>query len=126
MPKSLSQKSCNTKKDIKIRTQKFAVYVIKLCEEFKKKNVDFVLVKQLLRSGTSVGANVREGKASSTKKELIRYYEIALRSANETDYWMDIIKEGYQQINFEILETHKKELSEICKVLATIIINLKK
>ena len=113
-------------KDIKIRTQKFAVYAIKLCEEFKKKNVDFVLVKQLLRSGTSVGANVREGKASSTKKELIRYYEIALRSANETDYWMDIIKEGYQQINFEILETHKKELSEICKVLATIIINLKK
>ena len=112
-------------KDIKIRTQKFAVRIIKLCAEFRKGNIDFALIRQILRSGTSVGANVREAKASSTKKELIRFYEIALRSANETEYWMDIIKEGFE-IKSEIMEEDKKELIEISKVLATIIINLKK
>jgi four helix bundle protein len=68
---------------------------------------------------------VTEAKASSTKKELIRFYEIALRSANETDYWMDIINEGYQLKPERIIDD-KKELLEISKVLAAIIINLKK
>ena len=111
--------------DIKVRTQKFAVRIIKLCAELRKSNVDFALVRQILRSGTSVGANVREAKASSTKKELIRYYEIALRSANETEYWMDIIKEGFE-IKSENIDNDKNELIEIEKILATIIINLKK
>ena len=82
------------------------------------------MVNQLLRSGTSVGANVIEAKASSTKKELIRFYEIALRSANESEYWIDLISEGYE-LQSERMNDDKKELLEISKVLASIIINLK-
>jgi len=78
-----------------------------------------------LPSGTSVGANVREGKASSSKRELIRYYEIALRSANETDFWMETIEEGYD-LDIDLMKNDKSELLEISKVLGTIIINLKK
>jgi four helix bundle protein len=111
--------------DIRLRTQKFAVQVVRLIERLKSNNVDYPLRDQLLRSGTSIGANVREAKASSTKKELIRYYEVALRSANETCYWMDVIEEGYS-LNVEILRALKTELSEISKVLGTIVINLKK
>lgn len=55
-------------KDLKERTQKYAVEIIKLTFELKKNKTDFALVDQLLRSGTSIGANVREAKASSTKK----------------------------------------------------------
>ena len=110
--------------DIKERTKKFAVRIIKLTQELKTNNVDYPLRDQLLRSGTSVGANVREGKASSSKKELIRFYEIALRSANESDYWMEVIEEGYK-INTVNFIPDKKELDEISKILATIIINLK-
>ena len=112
-------------KDIKDRTKKFGIRTIGLCAELRKNKVDFPLVNQLLRSGTSVGANVTEAKASSTKKELIRFYEIALRSANESDYWMDIISEGYE-LKLERIDDDKKELLEISKVLGTIIINLKK
>ena len=112
-------------KDIKDRTKKFAIRIIRLCAELRKNKVDFPLVNQLLRSGTSIGANVTEAKASSTRKELIRYYEIALRSANESEYWMDIICEGYE-MKLERIKDEKKELLEISRVLATIIINLKK
>lgn len=111
-------------KDIKDRTKKFGIQVIKLCAELRTKKVDLPLVSQLLRSGTSVGANVTEAKASSSRKELIRFYEIALRSANESNYWMDIISEGYT-LKLERMAKDKEELLEISKVLATIIINLK-
>lgn len=115
----------NYDNDIRVRTKKFAVRIIKLTQELKKYNVDYPLTRQILRSGTSVGANVREAKASSTKKELIRFYEIALRSANETDYWMDVIEEGYE-LNNGLMKNDKNELIEISKVLGSIIINLKK
>lgn len=115
----------NYDNDIRVRTKKFAIRIIRLTQELKKYNVDYPIVRQILRSGTSVGANVREAKASSTKKELIRYYEIALRSANETDYWMDVIEEGYQ-LNTDLMKNDKNELIEISKVLGSIIINLKK
>lgn len=112
-------------KDIKDWTIKFAVSIIKLTFEFKKEKIDFALIDQILRSGTSVGANVREAKASSTKKELIRFYEIALRSANETEYWLEVICEGYN-FKHDSLEKIKIELIEISKVLGSIIVNLKK
>lgn len=112
-------------RDIKVRTKQFAVRIIKLTIELKNQNVDFPLRDQLLRSGTSIGANVREAKASSTKKELIRFYEIALRSANETDYWMEVIEEGYD-LNNDLIKNDKTELLEISKILGSIIINLKK
>jgi four helix bundle protein len=111
-------------KDIKERTQKYAVEIIKLTFELKRNKVDFALVDQLLRSGTSIGANVREAKASSTKKELIRFYEIALRSANETQYWIEVIEEGYE-LKIEKIIYMKAELVEISKVLGKIILNLK-
>ena len=77
-----------------------------------------------MRSGTSIGANVREVKASSSRKELIRFYEIALRSANESDYWMDVIEEGYT-MNNNLMKNDKNELLEISKVLGAIIVKLK-
>ncbi len=110
--------------DIRVRTKKFAVRIVKLTRELKASSVDYPLRDQLLRSGTSVGANVREAKVSSSKKELIRFYEIALRSANESDYWMEVIEDGYE-LNNDLMKNDKTELMEISKVLASIIINLK-
>jgi four helix bundle protein len=112
-------------KDIKIRTQKFAIEIVKLFVELKKASViDYVLIRQLLRSGTSVGANTREAKASSSRKELIRYYEIALKSANETDFWFQVIKGGYDMD--ERFNKYEKELEEISKVIGAIVVKLKK
>lgn len=112
-------------KDIKERTKEFAVVIVKFAIELKKSGIEYPLRDQILRSGTSIGANVKEARASSTRKELIRFYEIALRSADETEYWMDVIKSGYEMKN-DNFEPINKELKEITKIIATIVINLKK
>lgn len=112
-------------KDIKEWTLEFAILIVKFSEELKKSKIDFDIISQVRRSGTSVGANVREAKASSSRKELIRFYDIALRSANETSFWIEVIAKGYV-FNSESMKKVKEELEQIEKVIAKIIVNLKK
>ena len=110
-------------RDIRKRTKEFAIEIIKFTNYVKLQKLDYPLRDQLLRSGTSIGANVIEGTSSSSRKEFIRYYEIALRSANETDYWLDIINSVYH------LEEQSKnllnELQEIRKIIGSIVVKLK-
>jgi len=98
----------------------FAILIVKLSNEMKKKRIDFDVVDQIRRSGTSVG----EAKASSTKRELARFYDIALRSANETDFWHEVIKQGYGYES-ALFDKVKVELNQIEKVIAKISVNLK-
>ena len=112
-------------KDIKEWTLEFAILMIKFSEELKKNKIDFDVISQVRRSGTSVGANVREAKASSSRKELIRFYDIVLRSANETSFWIEVISKGYD-FNSELMKKVKEELEQIEKVIAKIIVNLKR
>ena len=111
-------------KDIKEWTLEFAISMIKLSQTLKKNKIDFDTIDQIRRSGTSVGANVREGKSSMSKKELIKFYSIALKSANETDYWFEIITKGYEYDSAE-LQKCWSELKQLEKVIATIILKLK-
>jgi four helix bundle protein len=110
-------------KDIQEWTKIFAIEIIKFVNFLKLQKIDYSLRDQILRSGTSIGANIREAKASSSRKEFIRYNEIALKSANETVYWMELINDVY---HFEE-QTDKiiQELKEIRKVIASIVIKLK-
>lgn len=110
--------------EIKAETQKFAIETVRLFIFLKKEGVDISIARQILRSGTSIGANVREAKASSTRKELTRFYEIALRSAHETDYWLDIIENGFD-IELKFLEPLKTKINQIIKVLSSVIVKLK-
>jgi len=112
-------------KDIKNWTQDYAVRIVKFTRALRSEGVEFALRDQLLRSGTSIGANVKEGKSSSSRKELIRYYEIALKSSGETNYWLSVISEGYEMDSGKF-QPLLMELAEISKVIATIVINLKK
>lgn len=111
-------------KDIKDWTLDFSISIVKLSTSLKKANIDFDVIDQVRRSGTSVGANVREAKSSISKKELIKYYAIALKSANETDFWFEIITKGYDYKS-ESLTNCWEELKQIEKVIAKIIITLK-
>jgi four helix bundle protein len=94
----------------------------------KKGNWDtlsIIVVKQLLRSGMSIGANVVEATNSSTRLEFKRYYEMALKSGNETKYWLCMLRDGFD-INDEEIKELLKEAEEICKILATSVLSLKK
>jgi four helix bundle protein len=78
--------SLKSKADLCERAYQYSVQVIKFLGSLPEKRIFSVVVNQLLRSATSIGANVVEAKSASSKKDFIRYYEIALKSANETRY----------------------------------------
>lgn len=111
-------------KEIKKRCYYFSLDIIKFLKNRKRDVLSLVVVKQLMRSATSIGANVIEAKNSSSKLEFKRYYEIALKSCNETKYWICLLRDGFLETDFEF-EDILKEADEISKVLAASIIKLK-
>jgi four helix bundle protein len=113
-------------KEILERTKDFSVRIIRLTHYLKKKNVEYFLRDQVGRSGCSIGANIHEAKASSSNKEFCRFYEIALRSAHETGYWFELLEEIYKVNNEKAFLQLKLELIQIIRILASIIIKLKR
>jgi four helix bundle protein len=113
------------KTDLIGRCYKFSLNVIKLTDSLPQKKSAWIISDQLIRCGTSIGANLIEGKASSSRREFKRYYEIALKSANEAKYWLNLLKDT------KIADTEKvdeliNEVTEIANMLAKGVINLKK
>ena len=84
------------------------------------KKKETVMSKQLLRSGTSIGANVREGQYAQSKKDFISKMNIALKEAGETDYWLDVIHsaEYFTDEEYTSLDADNKEL---LRILASIV-----
>jgi four helix bundle protein len=82
----------------------------------------FSMFDQLLRSGTSIGANLVEGRSGSSKKDWKNFYAIALKSANETKYWICLIRDT---LEFEKEKLNKllKEADELSKIIASIIVS---
>ena len=67
---------------------------IQLTKDLPEKRVFWSISDQLVRSATSIGANIIEGKSASSKRDFIRYHEIALKSANETKYWLGLMRDA--------------------------------
>ena len=124
-----SEKTDTKIRDIRERTFSFAVRIIKLCRFLEKKtDVGKSLINQLIRSATSVGANLEEAQSGQSKPDFISKNSIALKESRETNYWLRLISES---TDFE--ENVKKgidelivESSEITKIIASIIISAKK
>lgn len=76
--------------------------VIKLCKKLPKDGISIVLINQIIRSAGSVGANIAEGFGRYKGKEYKRYIQIALGSANETEYWLYVIIDSYPEFKPEI------------------------
>jgi four helix bundle protein len=99
----------------------FSKEVILFIKECKYDRIHHSLFDQLLRSATSIGANVVEGKSGSSKKDWKNFYAIALKSANETKYWLCLINETLEVSKSKINELIK-EADEISKIIASIIV----
>jgi len=110
--------------DIKSRSFLFSLRVIKFIESLKKDITTNVIASQLLRCSTSIGANIVEAKSASSRKDFINYYQIALKSANETRYWILLLKHA-NKTHDKITDDILIEIEEICKILAKSIITLK-
>lgn len=111
-------------KDLKVRCYQFSLSTISLLKKVKWDHLNAVVIKQLMRSATSVGANVVEAKNSSSRLEFKRYYEIALKSSNESKYWLCILRDAFE-LNGEELNKILSEADELSKILAASIIKLK-
>jgi four helix bundle protein len=109
---------------IKEKSFLFAIEIVSLYKILAERK-EFVLSKQLLRSGTSIGANVRESEHAQSKADFIHKLSIALKEANETEYWIDLLFETkyLSQTEFDII---KPKIVELLKLLTSIINTSKK
>ena len=80
---------------------------------------------QLIRCSTSIGANVIEGKTGSSKKDWLHFYKIALKSSNETKYWLCLIRDSFN-FDHDKIKSLLKEVLEISNIIAKIIVNAEK
>ena len=94
----------------------FALRIIKLSQYLQKDHKEYVLSKQIIRSGTSIGALIREAQYAQSKADFLHKLTIALKEANETEYWLLLLKEsGY--LNDKMLQSIQPEIDELLKLL---------
>jgi four helix bundle protein len=124
MPTFSSSQKATFKQQFKKRCFTFSIDIINITEILRNKRANWALIDQIIRSATSIGANVIEGGASNSKKEFIYFFQVAIKSAVETTYWLELLRELNLQQKAE-LDRLIIESIEIKKILATVIINTK-
>ncbi|MCL6096535.1 MAG: four helix bundle protein [Patescibacteria group bacterium] len=112
------------KQEFKKRCFQFSLSVLKTYDLLREKRINWPIIDQLVRSATSIGANIVEGGNSTSKKEFINYFQIALKSASETLYWLALLREVNKDYEKQI-DLLIKECTEIKKLISTIILNTK-
>ena len=116
--------SLNVKGDTRYRAYKFSLETIRFVECFPNKRIAWIITDQLLRSVTSIGANLVEAKAASSRKDFIKYYEISLKSANESMYWFCLARDS-KTAEADKVDLLLKENKEICSMIASSLLKLK-
>ncbi|MBL7885328.1 MAG: four helix bundle protein [Flavobacterium sp.] len=114
-----------TRNAIKEKSFSFAIDIIHFYKILSQERKESVLSKQLLRSGTSIGANIKEAEHAESKADFIHKLSIALKEANETEYWLDLLFET-KYINSSEFQSIKPKIIEILKLLISIINSSKK
>ncbi|MBA4139609.1 MAG: four helix bundle protein [Segetibacter sp.] len=102
----------------------FALEIVNLYKILISSSKEYVLSKQFLRAGTSIGANVNEAISSETKKDFVHKLGIALKEARETAYWINLLKDS----NYISLEDYSKTINqcnELIRIISSIIITTK-
>ncbi len=112
------------KKEFKARIYHFILRLVKFIDKLPKDTSSQIFARQILRSGTSIGANYIEAQASSSKKDFINFFHHSLKSANETKFWLAILRDTGKSDRNEAEELIK-ELIEIANILGASIITLK-
>lgn len=105
---------------VKNKSFEFAIRVVKLYQFLCDQQKEFVLSKQLLRCGTSVGAMVREAEQAETKKDFIHKMAVAQKEINETMYWLELLHQT-QYLNKEQFVSINNDALEIIRLITSII-----
>jgi len=114
----------NNKDQLKYRAYRFSIKIIKFIATLPNQRTYWVIIDQLLRSATSIGANIIEAQAASSRKDFIKFYEIALKSANETKYWLGLLRDA-TDANKENVNLLLEEAKELGNILGASLLTLK-
>ena len=118
-----NQKS-KLKTDLKQRAYKYSIKIIEFLDSLLRDMSTSVVANQLLRSATSVGANLVEAKGSSSKKDFTNFFSHALKSANESLYWLGLLRD-VKKISSPELKYLLNETKELANILGSSILTLK-
>ena len=104
---------------VQAKSYRFAVRVIRLYQHLSETKKEFVLSKQLLRSGTSIGANVEEAIGGQSRADFVSKLAIAYKEARETSYWLRLLKDTDYLTETEFNSIHL-DAEELCRILGSI------
>ena len=107
-----------------LKSKAFAVRIIKLYKHLCEDKKEYVLSKQILRSGTSIGANIREASFAQSKNDFISKMSISLKEVNETMYWLELMEET-EYIPADIANSLKEDARELLRILQASIVTAK-
>jgi len=112
------------KTDLKRRAYKYSIGMIEFLDTLPKDTSSQVIAKQLLRSATSIGANIVEAKGASSKRDFTNFFSHSLKSANESLYWLGLLRDA-KKIESTRLEYLLNETKELANILGSSILTLK-
>ena len=107
------------------RSYAFTLEIIDFISKLPSESTFWVFKDQLIRSGTSIGTNIHEAKSASSRRDFINFYNIALKSANETEYWIRLLIESKLCKSTKLLKL-QVESKELIKMIASSILTLKR
>ena len=110
---------------LKDKSYVFAIRIVKLSQYLQSEKKEFVLSKQILRSGTAIGALVREAQFGQSRADFVNKMSIALKEANETDYWISLLKDT-EFINGKLFTSMQKDCKELIALLVSTVKTSKK
>jgi four helix bundle protein len=100
------------------KSYSFALGIVRLCRYLVDEHREFVLSKQVLRSGTAIGASVSEAEFAQSKKDFVSKLSIALKEANETRYWLRLLQDG-QYLTESMYKSVRPDIDELIKLLVS-------
>ncbi len=109
---------------LRTKSKDLAKDIVFLCRKMKQNGVEGTLINQLLRSGTSIGANIHEAQYAQGTKDFISKFEIALKECNESEYWLELLCET-NGISKEEFDTFQKNCVELRRMLVSSVTTLK-
>lgn len=114
----------NKPNPLKDKSFQFALSIIKLYKFLTEEKREYIMSKQLLRSGTSIGANIREGQNAQSKPDFIHKFSIAQKECDETLYWLELLHQSQYLEDKEFTKIHS-DATELLKMLRSSILTTK-
>ncbi|MCK4914057.1 MAG: four helix bundle protein [Planctomycetes bacterium] len=120
----MQNQNSKPKTELKYRAYQYSIKVIEFLDTLPRDFSTRVIAKQLLRSATSIGANIVEAKGASSKRDFTNFFSYSLKSANESLYWLGLLRDA-KKINNTQIEYLLNETKELANILGSSILTLK-